>query len=104
VPFIITYNDEEFSTDNLSIEEAEAIETALGITWFEMNPARSAGQFKVVTAVFLARTRDETEAAKTAAAITVGEARKAVRWEKDDMPDAYEEGLPKAEGVPGTPG
>jgi len=104
VPFIVTFDEQEFSTDDLTLEEAEAIETALGITWFEMNPARSAAQCRVVTAVFLARTADETEAAKRAAAVTVGQARKMVRWEKDDLPDTYEDGLPKAEGGPGTGG
>jgi hypothetical protein len=98
VPFILTLDDGEFSTDNLTLEEAEAIEKALEITWSEMNPSRSAAQCRVVSAVFLARSHDETEAAKMAAAITVGQARKMVRWEQDDLPDLYEDGIPKAAG------
>ena len=104
MPFIVTVDGQEFSTDDLTLDEADTIEQALGITWFEMNPGRSARQCRVITAVFLARTFDETEATKRAAAITVGEARKMVRWEKEDLPDTYEDGLPKAEGAPETPG
>lgn len=104
MPFVISFDGREFSTDDLTLDEAETIEQALGITWFEMNPSRSAGQCRAIMAVFLARTSDETEAAKRAAQITVGQARKMVRWEKEDLPHTYEDGLPKVEGEPETPG
>lgn len=102
MPFILTLDDGEFSTDNLTLEEAEAIEKALEITWFEMNPARSATQCRAIIAVFLARSHEETEAVKLAASITVGQARKMVRWEKDDLPDVYEDGVPKVAGARST--
>lgn len=104
MPFIVTLDDGEFSTDDLTLEEAETLETALGKTWFELNPMRSAADCRAVSAVFLARNRSDDEAVKLAAAITVGRAKKMVRWENEDRPDMYEDGLPKAEGEPGTDG
>jgi hypothetical protein len=98
VPFELTIDGQVFRTDELTLAEAETLEVECGRTWLELNPVRSAKEFRATARLFLARTRTPEEASTAVAGLTIGEAMKAVKWVADDLPDMFEDGLPKAGG------
>lgn len=73
MPVTYTIEGETFGVGDLTLDESEAIEKELGITWGEMNPAISATQAKAVLARFVARTKGLDEARKFVGALTVTE-------------------------------
>jgi hypothetical protein len=102
VPFEITIDGHVYRTDDLTIEEAVALEEECDKTWLQLNPVRSAKEFQATAALFLRRTRTPEVAAKEAAAMKVKIAQENIRWVGDDLPTEYVDGIPKVEGAPST--
>jgi hypothetical protein len=102
VPFEITIDGHAYRTDDLSIEEAEQLEEECGRTWLELNPTRSAKEFRATAALFLRRTRTPEVAAKEAGAMSVKYAQDNMRWVSDNLPTEFVDGIPKEEESPST--
>lgn len=103
MPFEISLAGEKFRTDELTVEEFMTIERDTGRTWWELNPVRSAPEFRAVAVAFLSRTRSKEDALKIVSALTINDVVAATKLVRDDLPDVYEDGIPKAEGGPLTP-
>lgn len=103
MPFRVTVEGESFVVDDLTLDEAIAIEKALDTTWAYINPLRSAEHCRAIMQAFLARTRSVEEAAKIVGGMSIKAATEAVEHvPEDDLPDEFEDGLPKAAGGTST--
>lgn len=102
MPFEITIGGKAYRTDDLTIAEAEQLEDECGKTWLELNPLRSAKEYRATATAFLRRNLAPEVAAKEAAAITIKVAQEMVRWVDDNLPTEFRDGLPKEEGSPST--
>lgn len=103
MPFEIEIGGNVFRTDDLTIVEAERLEEQCGKTWLQLNPLRSAKEFRATAILFLCRTLTPDVAAKEADAITIKMAQDSTRWVDDNLPTEFVDGLPKAAGVDSTP-
>ena len=103
MPFEITVAGETFRSDDLTVDEFLAIEKDTGRTWWDLNPIRSAGEFKAMASAWLARTRSPEDAAKIVGSLSIRDVVDNAKVVSDDLPDMYEDGIPKAEGGPSTP-
>jgi hypothetical protein len=103
VPFEIKVDGQTFRTDDLTLAEATVIEKATGTSWLYLNPLRSAEQCQETMIVFLSRSRPRAAAEAFVGALGIRKAIDAVTKVDEDLPDEYEDGLPKAEGGPSTP-
>jgi hypothetical protein len=98
MPFRITVEGESFMDDDLTLDEAIAIEKALDTSWQFINPLRSGEHCREIMVTFLARTRGVEEARKIVGGLTVKQAIAGVEHiADDDLPTEYEDGIPKAE-------
>ena len=102
MPFEISLEGRTYSTDYLSVAEAVELEEMLGRSWRELHPAGSAAEFQAFATMFLRRDHPGEQAAKIAAEMPLGTALAAVAWKESDLPDVYEDGLPKAVGGSST--
>lgn len=96
MPFQITVGEEKFRTDDLLLDEAIAIEKETGHSWVEINPLRSAQDCRAILKTLWARQVGPVEAEKRVAVLTLRDVLACVTWVKDDLPDIYEDGHPKA--------
>ncbi len=101
--FELTVAGEVFRSDDLTIDEAVAIEKATGTSWLYLNPLRSGETFRAMAVAFLRRTKTPAEAEAIVGKLGLRDAIAAVKVVEEDLPDEYEDGLPKAEGDPSTP-
>lgn len=101
--FQITIEGEVFRTDDLTLDEAVAVEKATGTSWLYINPLRSAGDCRALMVVFLSRKRSKAEAEAYVKGLSMAAGIAAVQTVEEDLPDEYEDGLPKAAGGPSTP-
>lgn len=109
MPITVTVEGETFSTDDLTLDEAVAIEAELGVSWLLVDPLVSALHCRAIMRTFLARTRSAEEATKIVGAIGVGTALDAVNIIADTLPYMFEDGLPvpnpgAAPATSGSPG
>jgi hypothetical protein len=104
MPFIVTVGNREWRTDDLTLDEAIKIEEAIGRTWLEINPFRSAVDAKAIMVTFLTREMAPDAAAAKVGALSLREVLDGVKTAKDDLPDTFEDGIPKAEDGPSTDG
>ena len=102
--YLVRFEGEAFNTDDLTLDEAIAIEKVTGRSWVLINPFRSAEDCKAIMVTFLARARGEDEANKLVGALSLGDVLKAVDVAPDDLPDTFEGGLPLAEAGTSTVG
>ena len=102
MPYRVTVDGAEFTTDDLTLDEAITIEQATGTPWTQINPIRSGEHCKLVMVAFLSRTRPVDEAVKLVGAFTLREVLDSVTWVAEDLPEEYEDGLPKAGDAPPT--
>lgn len=98
----ITLDGEDHRTDDMSLDEAVAVEKATGTSWLYLDPVRSAEQCRAFMVVFLSRKRSADEAEAFVAGLGMTEALAAVSKVDDDLPEEYEGGIPKAAGAPET--
>jgi hypothetical protein len=102
VPFIVKLGDKEFNTDYLTVDEAQSIEKETRRTWGTINPFRSAEDCKAIMVAFLSRPvedgglGDHDDAVKKVGKMSVKAALAAISVADDDLPEEYEDGLPKA--------
>lgn len=98
MPYKVTVQGQTFTTDDLTLDEAVAIEAATGETWRAINPLRSAAHCREIMTCFLARTKGRDDAASFVGALSMNEALDGVEFEADpDLPSEYSDGMP----VPG---
>ncbi len=101
MPFIVKLGDKEFNTDYLTIDEAKAIEKETRRTWGTINPFRSAEDCQAIMVTFLSRSTEEgglgdrDAAVKKVGKMSVKEALAALSAVDDDLPEEFEDGLPK---------
>lgn len=100
----ITVGGKSFLTDDLTLNEAEAIEKATGESWLSLTPYRSAVHCREIMRAFLLRDHSEAEAEEILSGMTVSKALDAVEVVDDDLPEVMEDGRPKAEGAASTRG
>lgn len=103
MPYRVTVEGTSYSTDDLTLDEAVAIEKATGISWLYLNPVRSAEHCKAIMVAFLSRDRTPAEAEAVVGKLSLAAATAAVTDVEDDLPDEYEDGIPKAGADPSTP-
>lgn len=88
VRWVIDFEDLKVTEDDLTLDEAFAIEKAAGCNWSEIEPVRSAAHCRAIIAVCLGTrcnlTVDEVE--KRLAAIKVSELLKGIRREEVSPP------------------
>ena len=100
----VTFDGKTWRTDDLTLDEAVAIEKQCGVSWTNMNPYRSAEQCRAIIVAFVARNRGDDEAAKLVGAMTLAETLDAVTVADDDLPSEFEDGIPKAGAGTATTG
>lgn len=102
--FVVGFAGQEWRTDDLTLDEAISIEETTGASWLEINPFRSAVHAKAIIVTFLARDMDRDAAMVKVGTASISEILDGVKAVKDDLPDVYEDGLPKVEDGPSTDG
>lgn len=102
--FQVTLEGKAYSTDSLTLGEAEVLEAECGRTWLELNPVRSSKEFRATARVFLHRDYAPGDVDRIVNGFTIKMAMGAVVWVDDDLPRVFEDGMPdpKAEGGPST--
>lgn len=102
--FQVTLEGKAYSTDSLTLDEAEVLEEECGRTWLELNPVRSSKEFRATARVFLHRDYAPGDVDRIVNGITIAAAMRAVVWVDDDLPKVFEDGMPdpKAAGGPST--
>lgn len=104
MPYLFTVGEKQYRTDDLLLDEAIAIEKLTGRSWVEINPLRSAQDCRAILKAFWARDVGEDEAEKKVVALTVRAVLDHVQWVTDDLPEVYEDGIPKAAAGSATDG
>ncbi len=96
-----TVGDKVFTLNDLTLDEAVEVERDTGETWNTMNPFRSAVHARAILRVLALRenTNEDVGALTVAASLDRFE-----YVDEDDLPDLYEDGIPKAVDAPATNG
>lgn len=97
MPYQVSFEGEKWSTDDLTLDEAIAIEKVTGRGWTTINPFRSGEDCKAIMVAFLTRTRGADESARLVGALTLRQVLDSVDVVADDLPNLYEDGLPLGE-------
>lgn len=104
MPIKVTFAGETWLTEDLTLDEFGKIEDDLGATWVRFNPLLSSKHAKAALVAFLTRSIGEEAASKKIGALSLKEAVACFEVVPDDLPDMYEDGVPKAEGATETGG
>lgn len=103
----LTLNGRVFREGDLTIDDAEALEVATGLTWRQLNPLRSAAAAKGIAAVLLERYcgTSADEARKQIGEMTVDQLVDSIGVYSpgDDLPAVYENGFPPVGDGTSTP-
>lgn len=102
MPIQVRFAGQTWRTDDLTIDEAIKLQEVTGKTWLTISPHQSALDAKAVLAAFLAREMGQEAADQKVGALTVSEMLECISQVANDLPDYYEDGLPKAEGESST--
>lgn len=96
--WVLTFDGQVYREADLTIDEAERMETALSTTWRFINPIRSAGHARVILQTFLVTRAGmaEGEAEAKVKALKVNEFLDLLTEEEDDadLPTEYADGFP----------
>lgn len=92
---LFTVDDQKFTHLDMTAAEVAKVEQKLGIDWVEFRPIANMGHRLALFEALLARS-DPEHAAERAGAMTLAEIEAAVEFVpgQDDLPDAFEDGLP----------
>lgn len=90
--------------DDLTLDEFAVIEKDLGANWVTFNPFLSSMHARATLITFLARSIGTDAATRKVGALSLKEAVACFEAVKDDLPDVYEDGIPKPEAEPETNG
>jgi hypothetical protein len=105
VPIKVSFGGDTWMTDDLTLDEMVVVEEDTGATWVRFNPFLSSKHARAALIAFLARSIGRDEATRKVGALSIKEAIDCFEVvAEDDLPDVYENGLPKAEGEPATTG
>jgi hypothetical protein len=104
MPFQVTFGDQSWRTDDLTLDEAIGIEKITNHSWMQINPFVSAEDCKAIMVAFLSREMDPSAAETKVGSLSLREALNSVEIVKDDLPDLYQDGIPKAGAGPSTAG
>lgn len=103
----LTIDGRVFREGDLTIDEAEAMEKATGLTWRQLNPLRSASAAKGIVQVIYQRHfgMSEDQARKTIGEKSVDEVidMVGVYDATDDLPAVYQDGFPPKGDETSTP-
>lgn len=91
------------NTDDLTLDEIEAVEAASGVSWGLLNPLRSAPAAKALIAAFLiADGVPDADARVQVGALKLKTVKHAFEYveDEDSLPDQWEEGLPVVDPKP----
>jgi hypothetical protein len=98
MPFIFNLDGHEFTSDDLTVEEAVRIEELMGKSWLDINPVLHGSAFRAMAITFLSTHMDRKDAIAFVGAIKLNKVLDHVRWvEEDDLPVEFEDGIPKSE-------
>ena len=85
VAWIVKWDGEEMSSDDLTMEELEAIEDMTGGSWSMLNPVRSVKDAKALLVVAMIRGgADKPDVEKRVRSLTVADIKDAFDWRADD--------------------
>jgi hypothetical protein len=106
VAWKVRVGDKWENTDDLTLDEVEAVESASGVSWGFMNPLRSSQTAKALLAAFLVRDGvSDADARVQVGALKLKTAKHTFRFvEDDDLPDQWEDGLPVVDPKPEAAG
>jgi hypothetical protein len=91
-------------TDDLTLDEMVVVEEECGATWVRFNPFLSSKHARAGLVAFVARSIGRDEAARKVGALSVKEAVACFEVVPDDLPEVFEDGIPKAGDDQGTTG
>ena len=91
-------------TDGLKGREVAELEQALGVPYGQIQPARFMGHRLAVLAMFLRRTMSAEAVEQALADLDISALDDLLEVVDDDLPGAFEDGLPKAGDEPSTGG
>lgn len=104
MPIKVSFAGDSWLVDDLTLDEFGRIEEEVGATWVGFNPLISSKHARAALTAFVGRTVGMDEAVKKVGALSIKEAVACFEIVPDDLPQIYENGLPKAEGGTGTDG
>lgn len=103
MPFLFTLDGHEFTSDDLTVDEAVQIEELMGKSWLDINPVLHGSAFRAMAITFLSKHMDRKDAVAYVNAIKLNKVLDHVRWvEDDDLPESFEDGLPAPKAEEGT--
>lgn len=97
MPWVLTFEGQEWREGSLTIDQCERIEKATDESWLVINPLRSAKHCRAILETLLIDSGLSEEEAKQKVGATRADQLldgKAIRWVEDDLPDTYEDGNP----------
>lgn len=100
--FVFTYEGVDHWLDDLTIAEATEVEVEIG-EWSQWRPIGLVKHRLVLMTVFLRRTHSEDDVAKILEGLTLKASRDMWDLREEDLPDMYEDGIPKAVAALSTP-
>lgn len=100
----VSFGGDSWTTDDLTLDEFAVIEEQTGAVWVNFNPFISSKHARAALTAFLARTLGRDEAASKIGGLSIKEAVACFEVVPDDLPNLYEDSIPKAEGDTETPG
>jgi hypothetical protein len=104
MPFRVSFGGQNWRTDDLTLDEAIKVEEVTGRSWMEINPFRSAQDCKAIVVAFLSREMDAKAAEAKVGGLSLREVLDSVDVVKEDLPDLYQDGIPKEGDGPSTTG
>ena len=97
MPFLFTLDGKEFNSDDLTVDDAVQIEQLMDKSWLDINPILHGAAFRAMGIVFLTPHLGKDKATEYMGKLKIIETMDHVRWVgEDDLPDVYEDGIPKA--------
>jgi hypothetical protein len=113
MPWQVNYGGETYRESDLTLEQCEALEELIGLSWLSLNPLRSAKQARILTAFMVSegtgRPFDEVsaEVGKMKAEAFLNDYAEAnspppIEQEPDDLPAEWTDGIPPKAAVPST--
>lgn len=103
MPFRITIDGQSWMDDDLTLDEASVIQKATARRWAFLNPLLDADDCRAMLAAFKARAVGQAEADRWAGDLTTRAALSMIEPVKEsDLPDEYDDGIPKAGGATET--
>ena len=99
MPWVLKFDGQVYREADLTIDEAERMETATNTTWRFINPIRSAGHARAILSTLLVTRAgmSQDEASAKVGAIKVSDFLDLLTDEEEDadLPTQFEEGFPQ---------